>query len=415
MKKRAALLLTIAACGILTGCGNAETPDLAETPVATEEPTVVEAPEEVPVMEEPPAEEATPTPLTAAGTEADLAILAALAERDPGENIVFSPISLNTAMATYQSLLDDQAAIGALDSYFGEKNYLTYQYPDETTYRSVNVIWADTGKEALNFDTAPEGLTIKWVDMSDPASTKEKDAFVSQATDGFLQSTPVVFNDRTVMDIMNVLYFHDTWNRGDLDLFYDRLEFTNADGSKTSLPYMIGREYDGSCYYDGSVSTAMGLNYENGMAFWAILPDEDTFDYEGLASDISGYLNGENAVWESESGAELNVYFEMPEFEIEYNTAFEGTDIPGLISFPISETICPYETANAINQIAKIKVDKEGTTAAAVTEITLEATAIMEPKPVEDYYFICDRPFLYLIFDRENDDIAFLGVINKLN
>ncbi len=413
MKKRLAILLSLSLLGgALTGCtsGSSNEPSEPVQPIPTH---LADPTDPQPTHPTHPAA-AEPIPLNASGLEADVAILQALYETDPTKNLIFSPVSLNTAIATYGSLLDDETAIANVRDYLGDKNYLAYRYEDESVYRSVNVIWADTGKELLNFDSAPGNPTVKWVDMAAPGATKIKDDFVSEMTEGFIESTPVTFTNETIMDIMNVLYFHDSWFKGDLDEFDDQLVFYNADGSKATLPYMIGRYFSESRYFAGEVSTAMPLRYENGMVFWAILPNEETIDFEGLAKDIPAYLNYENGVDRSESGARLNVYFEMPEFETTYNTGFAGTGVPGLISAPISTAICPYETRNGINQIAKIKVDKEGTTAAAVTEITLETTGIREPEPVEDYYFICDRPFVYLIYDTVNEDIAFMGILNEI-
>ena len=65
-----------------------------------------------------------------------------------------------------------------------------------------------------------------------------------------------------------------------------------------------------------------------------------------------------------------------------------------------------------ICQIAKIKVDHEGTEAAAVTEIVKGAIqSIDDTRPFE---FICDKPFAYYITDTVNNDIAFIGVVNHI-
>ncbi|MBP5203523.1 MAG: hypothetical protein J6Z16_02685, partial [Candidatus Methanomethylophilaceae archaeon] len=51
-------------------------------------------------------------------------------------------------------------------------------------------------------------------------------------------------------------------------------------------------------------------------------------------------------------------------------------------------------------QQTKIKVDEEGTEAAAVTEITMKATAVFDPTmPTE---FRCDIPFVFVLSDGGN-------------
>ena len=63
---------------------------------------------------------------------------------------------------------------------------------------------------------------------------------------------------------------------------------------------------------------------------------------------------------------------------------------------------------------AKVKVDEQGTEAAAVTEITIvEATAVPDFQPPRRVYFLAERPFLFVIRDVESDTILFAGAVNK--
>ncbi|MCR4903856.1 MAG: hypothetical protein K6A23_13425 [Butyrivibrio sp.] len=346
---------------------------------------------------------------------ANMDILKTLYDENSGENVLFSPVSLNTALEIYGSMLDNESAKTQLEEYLGEKNYLSYNYNNTEVYRSINTIWADQNHDKLDFSSIDKELTIQKVDMSDPASTDKKNKYVSEQTDGFIESTPVEFDEDTIMDIMNILYFQDGWEGGPLDEFEEYTEFKNADGTTSELEYMIGNDGDSSCYYKGNSSTAFYLDYINGMSFWAVLPNEESFDFESLTSDVDGYINNRESlkVNKSENGLSLEVVFAMPCFENSFNTGFEDTAIPSLIQEPISTDICPYEIKNSINQIAKIKVDETGTTAAAVTEVVMELTAMPSEMP-EQYYFICDRPFMYFIYDNVNEDIAFMGIVNKI-
>ena len=61
-----------------------------------------------------------------------------------------------------------------------------------------------------------------------------------------------------------------------------------------------------------------------------------------------------------------------------------------------------------MKQVAKIKLDEEGTEAAAVTVIGLEkATAVgPEPQPIA---FHANHPFLYVISERQTGAVFFIG------
>ena len=61
-----------------------------------------------------------------------------------------------------------------------------------------------------------------------------------------------------------------------------------------------------------------------------------------------------------------------------------------------------------VQQDAVIKVDEEGTEAAAITSAgMLGATAVPEPPRVIDFH--CDHPFLYLITENSTGTILFAG------
>ncbi len=351
------------------------------------------------------------------GLSGEIYILDTLSKQQEGQNIVYSPISLNSALDMYSELMEDKTGQTDLDMFLDYRDYLSYKFDNPDVYRSMNVIWADSCKADLNLDGINDAIEVKWVDMSDPASVDEKNDFVSEATNGFINSTPSSFDDQTVMDIMNVVYFEDTWYGGDMKEYTEDAVFNNADGTTTELPYMVGFvRHDGS-YFKGQKSTAMNVEYANGMTYWAILPNDEDFEIEDLADDIYAYTRDKSSVRVSEGllGKKLNVHFKMPEYEMECTSSFAGTGLNKLLtSLPIDESICPYNIKKSINQIAKVKVDKKGTKAAAATEVLLEITASRFEATNENYYFTCDRPFVYVIYDNTNDDIAFIGIVNQI-
>lgn len=61
-----------------------------------------------------------------------------------------------------------------------------------------------------------------------------------------------------------------------------------------------------------------------------------------------------------------------------------------------------------MKQVARIKLNEEGTEAAAVTvaEMYFESTLVSEPQHVE---FHANRPFLYVISEKSTGAIFFIG------
>lgn len=316
------------------------------------------------------------------------------------ENAVFSPESINAAFDIYSELLNskDKAVI---DAFIGGRAYFDYQSND--VFKIVNRLWYNQN-EPLNIDANSYLYTsgiAYGMDMSDSAkATDEKNRYVSENTNGFIDSTPTIFNELTLFDAMNIVYFKDTWFGGNKSLDTYETDFHNSDGTVTPV-YMMRDSSSG--VYETDKAYSYTLDYENGFTMTVLLPKDGVY-----VSDISidDFING-NTEWVAGE-----CRFSMPEFETKCTYQVGMTDF-GLNNYIIREDIYDEATDPAeISQVAKIRVDHEGTEAAAVSEIIVnKATAIA---PSEPFIFMCDKPFAYYITDTLNDDIAFIGIVNKL-
>ena len=78
---------------------------------------------------------------------------------------------------------------------------------------------------------------------------------------------------------------------------------------------------------------------------------------------------------------------------------------PNLAEFP---NFCNKPTfISMMKQVAKIKLNEEGTEAAAITVIGMKATAI--PSEPQHVSFHATRPFLYVISEQSTGTIFFIG------
>ena len=73
-------------------------------------------------------------------------------------------------------------------------------------------------------------------------------------------------------------------------------------------------------------------------------------------------------------------------------------EIPNMCELPVY--------IDMMRQKAKIKVDEQGTEAAAVTDVVMEKVSSAIPKVV---HFHADRPFLYAITEVSTGAIFFIG------
>ena len=314
------------------------------------------------------------------------------------DNSVFSLESLKCAADMYSHLLTEEGKT-AYKECLGGIDYMSYKGND--AFRIVNRLWVNKNKD-LNLKKVNLGKVVYEMDMSDAAkATAEKDKFVSDSTDGFIESTPTEFNSDVVVDAMNVLYFKDTWDEGDKELDDVETDFNNLDGSKTAVKMF--------CDYGKYVTTSANamcytMPYTNGFTFSAILPAEG---YDVSDVDIDMFISGDA---ETKHG---DVNFKMPEFETESVYTADLLEF-GFPSYSIDHDIYPTEVDTVVTQVAKIRVDHEGTEAAAVSEImVMDAMAVIDES--EQIDMICDRPFLYYIYDTINNDVAFIGIVQNLS
>ena len=83
--------------------------------------------------------------------------------------------------------------------------------------------------------------------------------------------------------------------------------------------------------------------------------------------------------------------------------AFEPGGFTGMNEAPEARTLA----LSAVAHKAFAEVNEEGTEAAAATAVAAVATAARLEPPIPT--FRADRPFLFLIRDRQSDTILFLG------
>ena len=84
---------------------------------------------------------------------------------------------------------------------------------------------------------------------------------------------------------------------------------------------------------------------------------------------------------------------------------------PGSATKRLSKDGCLH-ISEVVHQ-ARVEVTEEGTKAAAATAVIMTATVCFSRLPPPRATFKADHPFLFLIRDRDNGSILFLGRLTK--
>lgn len=286
----------------------------------------------------------------------------------------------------------------------------------------ANSIWTDDDKavieeEWLKTVKAYFGPDIYSADLPSDGALKAINKWVNDKTNGMIPKLHDENYDKdTIMVLLNALYMKAEWaHKFEGNDTYDR-EFTKADGSTVTVPFMNMFEAYES-YIKTEDAEGIMLPYDDGrLAFIALKPGSG--DARGYASSLTGAKLKELI---AAAKADTFVTVNMPKFSTGYSVyltdalkamgmtdAFDpdladlsgagrGVDGPLYISY--------------VFQRVKVDVDEEGTEAAAVTEIaTAKGCALPADEPI---VLTFDKPFVYAIVDTETGVPLFAGVMEN--
>lgn len=344
-----------------------------------------------------------------------------------GKNIVFSPTSLNFALGMIaegakgetKEILDDYLGTNDFAAY--AKDYLdkikAYNTEDESYgYQSkvkiADAVWVDKGltlqEKFKNMVSDSFGAEVEAVDFSAAEKTCDViNSWCDKNTEGLIPKiiTPDLINDNTGLCLTNSLYFESGWSGEPWNVSDTEESF----GKKEKTKYMT---CTGDRYYENDKATAFGRDYANGLSFIGILPnDEGDFNLEDL--DIGGLLKS-NPEYDE-------VDCKMPKLNFETSTVLNdmlsslgldnlfssNTDFSGIADQNVN--------VDTILQKTKLELDENGTKAAAVTAVTMECmSAAVENEPIIKTVELT-RPFAFLIYDRNNDEILFIGKVISIS
>ena len=344
-----------------------------------------------------------------------------------GKNIMFSPTSLNFALGMIaegakgetKEILDDYLGTNDFAAY--AKDYLdkikAYNTEDESYgYQSkvkiADAVWVDKGltlqEKFKNMVSDSFGAEVEAVDFSAAEKTCDViNSWCDKNTEGLIPKiiTPDLINDNTGLCLTNSLYFESGWSGEPWNVSDTEESF----GEKEKTKYMT---CTGDRYYENDKATAFGRDYANGLSFIGILPnDEGDFNLEDL--DIGGLLKS-NPEYDE-------VDCKMPKLNFETSTVLNdmlsslGLDNLFSSNADFSGIADQNVNVDTILQKTKLELDENGTKAAAVTAVTMECmSAPAENEPIIKTVELT-RPFAFLIYDRSNDEILFIGKVTSIS
>lgn len=246
------------------------------------------------------------------------------------------------------------------------------------------------------------------LDFSDVSGTVNKiNKWCAKHTNGLIPKIINEVSPDAIVYLMNALYFKSQW-KDKFSKSITALEtFTKEDGSKGKVQMMkASRKY--SCQ-GNDVFSAVRLPYGNEVfSMVVILPNKGK-----TVDDVTDYLTADtwNEFVRTMVSCEVDLW--MPKFETSYkiqlNNILADMGMPSAFNamsanFKAMSNVDLY--LSLVKQNAVIKVDEEGTEAAAVSFSGMEMESV---GPGDFVVFHADRPFLYLITEASTGAILFAG------
>ena len=234
--------------------------------------------------------------------------------------------------------------------------------------------------------------------------------WVSEKTNGRIESIiePPI-DSRTVLFLINAVYFKGPWRHAFDPAKTTDAPFHIADGGSESIPMMDQtREFPHG--RDGSLQIVDLPFGEGAFAMTILVPgDGSNIDDEIASMDETR--------WESilERLTTGRVQVMLPRFRVEYDKSLKETlqslgmtdaFMPNVADFTGISATPPPLYISELKQKTFVEVSEEGAEAAGSTSVGIGVTSL--PPSV-----IADRPFAYLIRERESGAILFAGVLRR--
>ena len=363
---------------------------------------------------------------------------------ESGENYFFSPYSIcvalsvldNAAQGETKSQMEQLLGISDLmDWNMQMELFMETGQSKKALLTSANSIWVDQRFELSeelyeNYLPLVENYYRASMYQADFAKDsaevkKQMDQWVSENTDGMINSCGEDLDADTALALMNAVYFYGEW-KWPFEAGTNKWVFYGTE-EENEVDVM----FLGDCwmhYYVSDGLRAISLPYGNGSRVMNILipvgsGENQPKNFEQTAAGIFGAMSMEekNSFLDNLlTGDEKWISgIRLPKFSMEYSVpqmssllqkmGMENAFNARLADFPgIGEV---YVTD--VTHKAKIEVDELGSRAAAVTEVSWADASEDEPE-IEIIHFIADQPFLFMIQDTETGIILFMGQVNNL-
>ncbi len=343
------------------------------------------------------------------------------------ENPVLSPVSAYLALglagagAEGETGQEFEAVLGSgVETFCGELMKTLEREAEGMQVTVANSAWVDEELEPEE-DWTEKVTSLCDAEMfhrqlSSEKTREELNGWISRETGGLIpQFLTAPLPVETRLALLNAVYFNGKWRAPFEARSTAEREFTNTAGDVVQVDMMHAYS-ETRQYLKSEIAEGVELPYRDGYSFVALKPAGEL-----TVREMYGQLSMEDISKMREEKEERLINLRLPKFEISFDLELNGVladmglegafdperaDFTG-IGVPKSGNPLYIDL---VRQKAVIRVDEEGTEAAAVTMVAMDAMGALREDPPIDVFF--DEPFLYMIVEDESGIPLFMGIVD---
>ena len=347
-------------------------------------------------------------------------------------NIFFSPLSMYTAFSMlYEGAVGETAV--QMQNVFGFESNKDLRHNATATLMSslnqqdqhatltlANSLWLANWFEPygsyVDVINGTYMADIDSVDFSEEGREKTVDlinGWAANKTQGKIPSVlgPKDVRNETSSVLLNAIYFKGSWETQFKPELTTKDDFWTGTQNVTA-DFMHMKNRFGYAVHDGVQVLRMPYDGDR-ISMVVLLPSNRA----GLDQLVNSITAEQIDTWLEGMHNNVEVVIQIPKFEVRTNYGLvqpmmdmgmkdifhnKTSDLSGMAKLEPDQTLYVEKAV----QSAYVKVNEEGTEAAAVTAISPSMTESIPPPPI---MFIADHPFLFLIQDDESGTMLFVG------
>ncbi|KAK7817452.1 hypothetical protein U0070_024926 [Myodes glareolus] len=373
--------------------------------------------------------------LTLASTNTDFAfsLYKELALKNPGENIVFSPLSIAAALAvlplgannnTLQEILEglkfNLTETPEADIHWGFWHllHMLSQPGDQVQISTGSAMFVEKSLEILaNFEEKTRTLyhaEASGIDFQQPQEAKKLiNDYVNKETQGKIKDLISDLDKETLMVLVNYIYFQGLFFRSSIpcpELL--KMDWLLSQLRSVEVPMMNIEDLSTPYFRDEELSfTVVELKYTGNASTLFILPDQ------GRMQQVAASLQPETLRRWRDSLSSRMIKLSLPKFSI--STDYSLQDI--LPQLGIREVFSTQADLSRITGTKNLRVSQvvhkavldvaeTGTEAAAATGVVIKRKLALIMNPLNVNF---NRPFLLMISDTDTRTSLFLAKVTN--